>query len=137
MKTCLYKMDVLSKQPPSTRMRVTVTDGTSVWLLECMRIQYNRLSCVCVNKKNNCIGNAKWNTVIVHKYIFKKQFNVNWNVLYFYWKLRHVATFLFIVDALNLIENKGNKLCKTFSSFFFKTNFVNFFLRQQSSQADS
>lgn len=51
MKTCLYKTDAPSKQPPSTRMRVTVTDGISVSLLEAMRIQYKKLSCVFVNKE--------------------------------------------------------------------------------------
>lgn len=54
MKTCLYKMDAPSKLPPSTRMRVTLTDGVSGWLfvpfvvsiLESMRIEFNNM-CMC------------------------------------------------------------------------------------------
>lgn len=55
MKTCLFKMDVLSKQPPSIRMTVTVTDGI---------YENTTLPCVCVNN-NTCIGGMKGYTVSV------------------------------------------------------------------------
>jgi len=74
MKTCLYKMDVPSKQPPNTRMRVTVTDVRGgISLLFCLLITTRYP--VDMHIRFIGTGNMKLYTVSVHKNIFKEKLN--------------------------------------------------------------